>query len=214
LVVGNLSSCSIAVKRRQSGEGIVYSAVVVKKWAEEIPPAEQVRPGGCSKCGAASRPPGQPLVLVSHGLRERQVRGPAGPSGQPETQVVRVRRFRCLRCGGLTTVLPRGLTARRHYSASSIGLALCLHGLRGLSIAETRRRVCTWPVGFETARWTTLSTWVVAIGQGRLFPRVRPAAPMASLRSRASRAAATLCGVALCGGAIEAQVFEGAALAA
>lgn len=202
------------MKRRQSGEGIVYSAVVVKKWAEEIPSAEQMRPGRCSKCGAASRPPGEPLVLVSHGLRERQIRGPAEPAGRPETRVVRVRRFRCLRCGGLTTVLPRGLTARRHYSASSIGLALCLHGLRGLSIGETRRRVCTWPVGFETARWTTLTTWVVAIDQGRLFPRVRPAPPAASLRSRAARAAATLSALALCGGGIEAQVFEGAALAA
>jgi hypothetical protein len=202
------------VKRRQSGEGIVYSAVVVKKWAEEIPPPEQARPGRCSKCGAASQPPGQPLVLVSHGLRERQVRGPAGPSGHPETRVVRVRRFRCVRCGGLTTVLPRGLTARRHYSASAIGLALCLHGLQGHSIGETRRRVCTWPVGFETERWTTLTTWVAAIGQGRLFPRVRPAPPMASLRSRSSRAAATLCAIALCDGGIEAQAFEGAALAA
>lgn len=200
--------------RRQSGEGIVYSAVVVKKWVKEVPSAEQVRPGRCSKCGAASQPPGQPLVLVSHGLRERQVRGPAHPAGQPETQVLRVRRYRCRRCGGLTTVLPQGLTARRHYSASAIGLALCLHGLQGLSIAETRSRVCTWPMGFETERWTTLSIWVAAIGQARLFPRVRPALPTASLRSRASRAAATLCAVALCGGGIEAQVFEGAALAA
>lgn len=186
----------------------------VKKWVEEVPRAEHVRPGRCSKCGAASRPPGEQLVLVSHGLRERQVRGPAEPAGRPETRVVRVRRFRCLRCGGLTTVLPRGLTARRHYSASSIGLALCLHGLRGLSIGETRRRVCTWPVGFETARWTTLRTWVVAIDQGRLFPRVRAAPPAASLRSRAARAAATLSAVALSGVGIEAQVFEGAALAA
>lgn len=214
MVVGCLSSCSIAVKRRQSGAGIVYSAVVVKKWAEEVPTTQQVRPGRCSKCGAASQPPGEPLVLVSHGLRERQVRGPAEPSGQPETRVVRVRRYRCRRCGGLTTVLPRGLTARRHYSASSIGLALCLHGLRCLSIGETRRRVCTWSIGFETARWTTLGTWVVAIGQGRLFPGVRPALATASLRSRAERAAATLCAVALCSGELEEQVFEGAALAA
>jgi hypothetical protein len=161
------------VKRRQSGEGIVYSAVVVKKWAEEIPPAEQVRPGQCSKCGAASRPPGEPLVLVSHGLRERQVRGPAAPGAEPETRMVRVRRYRCLRCGGLTTVLPRGLTARRHYSASAIGLALCLHGLRGLSVGETRQRVCTWPVGFETERWTTLPKWIAAIETGLLFPTVR-----------------------------------------
>ena len=153
-------------------------------------------------------------MLVSHGLRERQVRGPSQPAGSPETRLVWVRRYRCRRCGGVTTVLPRGLTARRHYSASAIGLALCLHGLRGLSIKETRWRVCTWRVGFETARWTTLSLWIAAVGQGRLFPGVRPPAPGASLRKRAERAAATLCAVALCGGGVEAEAFEGAALAA
>lgn len=211
----SLSSCSIAVKRRRSGEGIVYSTIVVKKWAEETPSAERVRPVCCSGCGAASRPPGQALVLVSHDLRERQVRGPASPLGSPETRVVLVRRYRCRRCGALTTVLPGGLTARRHYSASAIGLALCLHGLRGLSIGGTRQRVCTWPVGFETERWTTLPSWVAAIVQGRLFPQVvRPAPPGASLRCRAERAAATLCAWALGGEGIEAQAFEGAALAA
>jgi hypothetical protein len=152
--------------------------------------------------------------LVSHGLRERQVRGPAKPEAQPETRLVLVRRYRCLRSGGLTTVLPRGLTARRHYSASAIGLALCLHGLRGLSVGETRQRVCTWPLGFETERWTTLPKWLAAIEAGRLFPVVRPSPVGASLRRRPDRTAATLCSLALSDGGLEAQVFEGAALAA
>jgi hypothetical protein len=153
-------------------------------------------------------------MLVSHGLRERQVRGPAAPSGQPETQVLRVRRYCCRRCGGLTTVLPRGLTARRHYSASAIGLALCLYGLQGLSIGETRLRVCTWAVGFETERWSTLPTWALAIEQGRLFPSVRPSPVGASLRRKSERAAATLCAMARTAGGLEAEAFEGAALAA
>jgi hypothetical protein len=200
--------------QRRSGEGIVYSAIDVKKWATEIPSAERVRPSSCSRCGAASRPPGQSLVVVSHGVRERQVRGPATPGGEPENRLVRVRRYRCLRCGGLTTVLPRGLTARRHYSASAIGLALCLHGLRGLSIGETRQRVCTWPVGFETERWSTLPKWLAAVDAGRLFRVVRPSPVGASLRHKAERAAATLCSLALSDGGLEARVFEGAALAA
>jgi hypothetical protein len=153
-------------------------------------------------------------VLVSHGLRERQVRGPAGPVGEPETRLVRVRRYRCLRCGGLTTVLPRGLTARRHYSASAIGLALCLYGLQGLSVGETRQRVCTWALGFETERWTTLPKWVAAIDEGRLFRSVRSSPLGTSLRRRAERAAGTLCSLALSGDRLEARVFEGAALAA
>lgn len=157
---------------------------------------------------------GAALVLVGHGLRERQARGPAAPQGRPETRVIRVRRYRCRLCGGLTTVLPRGLTARRHYSASAIGLALSLHGMRGLSIGETRQRICTWHAGFDTERWTTLPSWVTAITEGRLFARVRPSAAGASLRQKAERAAATLCSLALAAGTLEAQVFEGAALAA
>jgi len=200
--------------KRRSGEGIVYSAIEVKNWVEQAPAAERVRPPCCSRCGAASRPPGKAVVLVSHGLRERQVRGPAGPFGEPETRLVRVRRYRCLRCGGLTTVLPRGLTARRHYSASAIGMALCLYGLQGLSVGETRQRVCTWSLGFETERWTTLPKWVAAIDEGRLFRSVRPSSTGASLRRRSERAAATLCSLALSGGGLEARVFEGAALAA
>lgn len=111
-------------------------------------------------------------------------------------------------------MLPRGLTARRHYSASAIGLALCLYGMQRLSVGETRRRVCAWPIGFETERWTTLPGWVAAIEQGRLFPAVRPCPPTFSSRDRAERAAATLCALALSAGLIEAQVFEGAGLAA
>jgi hypothetical protein len=199
---------------RRSGEGIVYSAIDVKKWAEETPAVARVRPACCSRCGAASRPAGAALVLVGHGLRERQARGPAAPRGQPETQSIRARRYRCRLCGGLTTVLPRGLTARRHYSASAIGLALFLHGMQGLSIGETRQRVCTWRAGFETERWTSLGSWVAAISEGRLFPRVRPSRAQASLRQRAERAAATLCSLALAAHSIDAQVFEGAALAA
>jgi len=123
---------------RQSGAGIVYSAIDVKKWAAEIPSVEAVRPGRCSHCGAASRPPGLGVVLVGHGARDRQIRGPAGPQGQPEIRTILVRRYRCRLCGGLTTVLPRGLTARRHYSASAIGLSLCLYGMRRLSVSGAR----------------------------------------------------------------------------
>jgi len=199
---------------RQSGQGIVYSAIDVKKWAAEIPSVEAVRPGCCSRCGAARRPSGAGVVLVGHGLRERQVRGPGAPLGEPEIRVIGVRRYRCRLCGGLTTVLPRGLTARRHYSASAIGLSLCLYGIRRLPLGETRRRVCTWPIGFETERWSTLLGWVAAIKDGRLFPGVRPCPPSFTVRERAERAAATLCALALGADLIEAQVFEGAALAA
>jgi hypothetical protein len=202
------------MKRRQSGQGIVYSATEIKKWAEEIPSVERARPACCSGCGAASRPLGAAVVVVGHGLRERQVRGPRDATGEPEIRTISVRRYRCLGCGGLTTVLPRGLSARRHYSASAIGLSLCLFGMRGLSLGETRRRVCPWRAGFETERWTTLPGWITAIAEGRLLCEVRPSPPSFSLRERAERAAATLCALSLGAGSLEAQAFGGAALAA
>jgi hypothetical protein len=111
-------------------------------------------------------------------------------------------------------VLPRGLTARRHYSASAIGLSLCLFGMHRLSLAETRRRVCTSRIGFELERWTTFSTWLAAIEQGRLFAQVRPSPVAFSARERAERAAATLSCLAFTAGTLDEQVFEGAALAA
>lgn len=200
--------------RRQSGEGIVYSAIEVKKWAEEIPSAEQARPACCSRCGAASRPLGGGLVVVGHGVRRRQVRGPGDATGEPELRTISVRRYRCRLCGGLTTVLPRGLAARRHYSASAIGLSLCLFGMRRLTLGETRRRVCPWRAGFETERWTTLSGWLAAVAAGRLLSGVRPSPPSFSLREQAERAAATLCALSLDGGSLEARAFGGAALAA
>jgi hypothetical protein len=111
-------------------------------------------------------------------------------------------------------VLPCGLTARRHYSASAIGLALCLHGMRGLSLSETRSRVCAWRYGFNPERWTTLPIWVAAIATGRLFACVRPCPASFTVRERAERAAATLCSLALQGGSLDEQAFDGAALAA
>jgi hypothetical protein len=86
--------------------------------------------------------------------------------------------------------------------------------MQKLSVGETRRRVCTWPVGFETERWTTLPGWIAAIEEGRLFPGVRPCPPSFTIRERAERAAATLCALAFSADLIEAQAFEGAALAA
>jgi hypothetical protein len=130
---------------------------------------------------------------------------------------VAVRRYQCQSCGGLTTVLPGGLCARRHYSASAIGLALCLFGLMGHSIGATRQQVCTWRVGFDLNRWTTLRQWVAAVGTGKLLPRIVAwrSWPLGfSLRARAERAAACLCSLGPTTGTLVERAFTGAALAA
>jgi hypothetical protein len=123
----------------------------------------------------------------------------------------------CQRCGGITTVLPGGLCARRHYSASAIGLALCLFGLMGRTIGETRERVCTWRLGFELDRWTTLRRWGAAVGAGKLLPRIiawRRWPERFSLRAGAERAAACLCSLGAGAGTLTERAFAGAALAA
>lgn len=129
---------------------------------------------------------------------------------------VLVRRYQCQRCGGVTTVLPGGLCARRHYSASAIGLALCLFGLMRLSIGHTRERVCTWQAGFDLNRWTTLRQWVTAVSVGQLLPRIatwRTWPERFSLRAGAERAAACLCSLAPWAATLTEQAFAGAALA-
>lgn len=114
-------------------------------------------------------------------------------------------------------MLPSGLCARRHYSGSAIGLSLCLFGLMGLSMGETRERVCTWRLGFELSRWTTLRSWVAAVGEGQLLPRIvawRPWPSGLSLRRQAERAAACLCALSPGSRSPAEQAFAGAALAA
>jgi hypothetical protein len=204
--------------RRRSGQGIVHSEVDVKKWAERLPSAQAVRPRCCSGCGAASCPHGQPVVLVGHGKRERQVRGPLWPGMKPGVLVLRVRRYRCRRCGAITTVLPRGLLARRYYSGGAIALGLLLLGVRGQSVQQVRSAVCAWPVSFESpGQWNTVSKWLQAICEKRLYPQVRPWPPAFGLRQKAERVATTLLSYAppsLGDTALEEQVFVGAGLAA
>jgi len=202
------------VKQRPSGQAIVYSAIDVKNWAANRPTAEHARPGCCSRCGAASRPTGAVVELVGHGVRLRQVLGPAEPDGPPVVQTVAARRYRCRHCGGITTVLPRGLCARRHYSASAIGLSFCLYGLLRLTVGQTRQRICAAQHSFEPQSWTTLRTWLTAVEQSRLLPRVRRSPPSFSPKQRAERIAAALCAHAAGTGSLAQQAFSGAALAA
>lgn len=204
--------------RRRSGQGIVHSEVDVKKWAERLPSVQAVRPRCCSGCGAASCPYGQPMVLVGHGTRERQVRGPLWPGMKPGVLVLRVRRYRCRKCAAITTVLPRGLVARRYYSGGAIALALLLLGVRGQSMQQVRRAVCAWQVSFEApGQWNTVSQWLQAICEKRLYAQVRPWPPAFGLRQRAERVATTLLSYAPASlGPLgpEEQVFVGAGLAA
>lgn len=133
------------------------------------------------------------MVLHGHGLRSRQVRGPATASGAPELRVTWVRRYLCTRCGATPTVTPAEVMTKRLFSAPAIALALALFGMSALSLAEVRARISPWAsVGATAAAsWVTLRRWVSSVRAGRLFA-VRPMPLDWTARQVAARATTTV----------------------
>jgi len=174
--------------------GFVQIAISVKSWMKSPPPVEVVRPGRCPRCGAASRPEGGGLQMHGHGLRERQLRGVLEPGGQPVIVVLLLRRFLCLVCGCVATVVPRGVVRGRLYSAGAIALALALFGIGELSEAAVRERSSPWKIVGPTAAkgWCTLRRWVRAIRSGRLWPGVAALREGWTVRAVARRVASVL----------------------
>jgi hypothetical protein len=169
----------------------------------------------CPCCGAAAQPVGGDLVLVGHGLIERQVRGPGSPGAAPEQRVLRLRRYRCRACRAIVTVGPRGLVYRRWYGAGAIALALSSYASGATSAAT---RACTSPsrvVGASAVeRWATLARWIEAARRAELFG-------MAGLGEFNRRRVAEHVVLALAGRAgyqlgadLAESAFEGAAIAA
>ena len=172
--------------------------ISLKSWQQTEPTVDEARPAHCPHCGAAGHRPGRPRQLHGHGLRERQVRGPLTPDGQPEVIVVRVRRYRCSRCGSTCTVAPRELIAGRLYSQPAIGLAMLLYGVGYRSQSEVRSRISPWrDVGAGAShRWATLNRWLRAIRDKLLLPVVRRIPVDFSCRAAAERVATTLAAMA------------------
>jgi len=207
------------MKPCQSPATIVQSSFSLKSWLDRRPSVEEARPGQCPCCGAASRPVGARLNLHGHGVRDRQVRGPLEEGEAPQLVVVSLRRYLCCRCGGTMTVGPRGLIARRLFSAAAIGVALCLLGVVGLGAARVRHTVNPLlHVGPTAAQgWAQLGRWVQAVREGRLFRGlVRGPVPGAS-RAGAQRVALALSTFSppqMFPQSLPRQVFVGAAQAA
>lgn len=135
------------------------------------------------------------------------------------TVELHVRRYRCVPCGLVSTVVPQGILARRLYSASAIGLALALWGLVLATAVQVRQRVSPATiVGATAARgWTTLRRWARAVGRKGLFPSLPTPRSGATLRQVAASAAAALAACAdptSRGLALASRAFFGAAQAA
>lgn len=141
-----------------------------------MPSCAAARPGVCPCCGEAAQRLGGALVVVGHGVVERQVLGPQGPGEAPVQVVLTLRRYRCRACGAVLVVGPQGLVRGRWYGAGAIGQALALYA-RGATSVLVRARTSPSQVvgGSSRERWVTLSRWAEAARGGELFAvRVRP----------------------------------------
>lgn len=192
----------------RSSHVVVDPVVDVKFWAEATPDVETCRPACCPACGAAGRPVGGPLVLVGHGLRARQLRGPPQPGTRSRVQTLQVRRYRCRHCGAIATVLPRGAVRARHFSATAIGLACVMYGLAGASLRETRARVSPWRS--SEPGWPVMRRWLDAIAAGTIFDSVRSWPDRWPRRHQAERVAQAVLGAATAEGPLEVRAFAGA----
>jgi hypothetical protein len=199
---------------KRSKDRFVQIDVEVKDWVASPPSVEAARPGRCPGCGAASRPVGEPLQLVGHGVRSRQLRGPAVADGPADEREVQLRRYRCLACEAVVAVGPRGLIRHRLFSGGAIALALALWA-RGATASEVRRRVSPWRIvgAAAAAGWRTLRRWAEAAREGRLWPRSVGPAPALSGREAAVRVARKLAALAPGLGPTWILAFAGAARA-
>ncbi|MET0201534.1 MAG: hypothetical protein ABW245_06750, partial [Gaiellaceae bacterium] len=162
---------------------------------QRLPTVDEVRPARCPICGAVSSPVGGPLLLHGHGTRERSLSGPLDPGQPPVLVDLLARRYRCVPCTAVLTVVPCSVLARRRYSAAAIAYALALWGLVLASASEVRRQVNPAKRVGPTAAagWAMLRRWARAVKQRRLFATT-PLPPSSTWRSVAASAAAALAG--------------------
>jgi hypothetical protein len=206
------------MKRKQGIREVVRCELDVKSWLLKMPSVGEVRPTHCPMCKAASTPVGGRIVVQGHGKRQRQAWGPAAPHSPPEMRVLAIRRYRCIACRALATVVPCETLTKRLYTAPAIGWALALFGLALATRTPIRQLVSPWRLWGATsaARWQTLTRWAGAAAEGRLFPPVRPMPAEWPARKVAARLAATLSACMVPSPEpppLDVQAFHGAALA-
>lgn len=196
---------------KQSLPGILRSAITVKKWMENPPSVDQVRPAKCPRCDHAGREPGRTLGLHGHGRRTRQLRGPVTVDSPAKEIKIWLRRYQCQACGFTMSVGPAGVLTRRLFTAMAIGLALALWS-GGDSGAAVRREVSPWQVVGPTAqvRWNSMHRWALAARAGELWPSIRLTVEW-TRRELAKRVSAILMSRGPPSDSNKTRAFEGAA---
>lgn len=168
----------------RSNERIIHSELDVKSWMQAVPSVDAARPRRCPGCGAAGRPEGRARRVVGHGVRERVVLGPIEPEGSPGVRTILARRYRCLGCRAVLTVVPSGVARRMLYTVLGIVLAISRWSVDGQSPIRVRAQISPFRVTGPTAAagWASLRRWVRKASA--VFPGARPP-PAGPLRERA-----------------------------
>lgn len=135
--------------------------------------------------------------------------GPMTAEGRAEALIVKLRRYRCRRCGAIVTSAPREVIRCVLYGAVAIAMALALWAHAKQPGARVRARVSPWRPGTERWHgWRALRRW--AMSAGRLWPGLyllpAGARPMAlsvvtQLAGRAAQASGSVVDLA-CAGAL------------
>jgi hypothetical protein len=130
----------------------------------------------------------------------------------PSIEVVLVRRYLCLRCSAVITVVPPEIDPRRHYSRPAVALALALFALCGQSAAMVRRAISPWRVT-ATPGWSTLRRWIEAVRRRAMFSAAAPPPTASSVEvaARVAQLALSHAPPSLRGAPELALVFQGAA---
>lgn len=123
-----------------------------------------------------------------------------------------MRRYLCLRCSAVITVVPQDVEPRRHYSRPAIALALALLALSTQTASAIRQAISPWRIT-ATSGWATLRRWIVAVRRGVLFPSAAlpPEASSAQVAERVAQVALSHAPPSLRRAPQLALVFAGAA---
>lgn len=135
-------------------------------------------------------------------------RGPLTADDAAAVHTLRVRRYRCVGCAAIVTVLPRGATRARHFSATAIALACAMYALSGASLRATRARVSPWRSA--EPGWPAMGRWLHAIAGGSIFATVRAWPRRWPRRRQAERVAQAVLAVAPGHGSWAVRIFAGA----
>jgi hypothetical protein len=171
--------------KNQLGAYTVRSSVGLASWSERTPSTAAVRPTHCPACQKPGHPAGEPVRLVGHGLRTRQVRAALDPESPVISIAVTMRRYRCRDCGAAIQVLPAEILPRSRYSLTAMARAIGMVGFGERSVAETRQLVGDG----QRRDWPALRRWHRPLGA--LGP-LSPLKASGTARQRARRVATRL----------------------